>query len=160
MKKTDLRLKITSIDYTPSAEEDNSADPAPEVTEYITEAQFVSGENCEIIYRENEELGMGDTTVKICWTKEDPTVVTAMRSGEVETVMTFEEGRRHISAYSMPGMAFELCTHAVRVDNSFDAENGGEIYLDYVIEIRGTFGGRRKMIIEALTSVSSQKIPK
>ena len=77
-----------------------------------------------------------------------------MRSGEVGTVMTFEMGRRHISAYSMPGMSFELCTRAVRVDNSFDAEKGGEIYLDYVIEIRGAFGGRRKMIIEALPSAS------
>ena len=150
MNKNDFRLKITSIDYTPSEEGDETSEAAPELAEYITDATFVSGETCEIIYRESEELGMGNTTVKVCWNAKEPQIVSVMRSGEVGTVMTFEEGRRHISAYSMPGMSFELCTRALRVDNSFDGKEGGEIYLDYIIEIRGTFGGRRKMILETL----------
>ena len=94
---------------------------------------------------------MGNTVVKVVWTEKEPHVVSVIRGGEVETVMTFEEGKRHISSYSMPGMSFDLCTRALRVDNQFDPTAGGDIYLDYIIEIRGSFGGRRKMILEALT---------
>ena len=150
MEKNDIRLKITSIDYSPMEEEDGDKDAAPELTEYITDAEYIRDENCEIIYRESEELGMGDTVVKICWLEKEPQVVSVVRGGEVETVMTFEMGKRHISSYSMPGMSFELCTRALRVDNRFDPKTGGDIYLDYIIEIRGSFGGRRKMIIESL----------
>lgn len=149
MNKRNFRLKITSIDYTP-AEEESEESGAPDLSEYITEAEFSEGENLEITYRESEELGMGNTVVKICWTERAPNVVSVIRGGEVETVMTFEEGKRHISSYSMPGMAFELCTRALRVDNRFDIDRCGDIYLDYIIEIRGSFGGRRKMILEAL----------
>lgn len=151
MNKTDFKLKITSIDYTPLDDNDADEDAAPELTEYITDAEFVKNENCEIIYRESEELGMGNTVVKVVWTEKEPHVVSVIRGGEVETVMTFEEGKRHISSYSMPGMSFDLCTRALRVDNQFDPTAGGDIYLDYIIEIRGSFGGRRKMILEALT---------
>ena len=150
MEKIKFRMKITSIDYSPAEDENGENEAAPELTEYITEAEYIKDENCEIVYRESEELGMGDTSVKICWLESTPDVVSVVRGGEVETVMTFEMGRRHISSYSMPGMSFELCTRALRVDNSFDPVKGGEIYLDYIIEIRGSFGGRRKMIIEAM----------
>ena len=149
MNKKDIRIKITGIDYSPNEEGGEGETGLPEITEYITEAEYVSGDSSEIIYRESEELGMGDTTVKICWKEETPNVVSVMRSGEVGTVMTFETGKRHISSYSMPGMSFELCTRALRVSNDFDGQRG-EIFLDYIIEIRGTFGGRRRMIIEAL----------
>ena len=150
MNKTDFRLKITSIYYSPMEEDNGEEFAEPELTEYITEAELTDGESCEIVYRESEELGMGNTVVKICWTKKDPQTVSVIRGGEVETVMTFEEGKRHISSYSMPGMSFELCTRALRVDNRFKLNGEGDIYLDYIIEIRGAFGGRRKMILESL----------
>ena len=149
MSKTKFRMKITSIDYTPVEEQNPEENAAPELSEYITEAELEEGESYEIVYRESEELGMGDTVVKICWTKKEPGRVSVIRGGEVETVMTFEEGKRHISTYSMPGMSFELCTRSLRVDNKFSLD-GGDIFLDYIVEIRGSFGGRRKMIIEAL----------
>lgn len=150
MSKTKFRMKITSIDYSPIEEDNGDEKTLPEMTEYITEADFFDGENCEIVYRESEELGMGNTVVKVCWTKKSPQTVSVVRGGEVETVMTFEEGKRHISSYSMPGMSFELCTRSLRVDNRFDIAKGGDIYLDYIVEIRGAFGGRRKMILEPL----------
>ena len=153
MNKTNFRMKITSIDYSPIEEEDREENASPELTEYITEAEFIDGDSCEIVYRESEELGMGDTVVKVCWMKKAPQTVSVVRGGEVETVMTFEEGKRHISSYSMPGMSFELCTRALRVDNRFDIGKGGDIYLDYIIEIRGAFGGRRKMILEPLADI-------
>ena len=163
--KNNVRIKLTFADIAPANE---NADPmeqlvselkslsegeVEESSEFVTDAEFISGERCEIIYEENAELGMGDSRVKVSWLAEDPQVITVMRSGEVETVMAFEPGRRHITAYSLPGMSFELCTHTLRADNSFDGSMGGEIYLDYIIEIRGGFAGRRKMKIELLPNV-------
>jgi uncharacterized beta-barrel protein YwiB (DUF1934 family) len=165
MEKNNIRIKLTFSDISPASPDEDPAvqlmeelrsaseGRAEEKAEFVTDATYISGERCEIIYTESEELGMGNSRVKVSWLADDPQVVSVMRSGEVETVMTFEPGRRYISAYSLPGMSFELCTHTLRADNSFDGESGGEIYLDYIIEIRGGFAGRRKMKIELLPNV-------
>lgn len=158
--KETVRLKITVWDYSPEDNDGNiqkkllerSGDEEcqPDVWEFTTEAEYIKGERCVITYSENEELGMGNSNVKTTWLSEDPQVISVMRSGEVETVMVFEPGRRHISAYNLPGMSFEMCTHTFKADNSFDGSCEGEIYLDYIIEIRGAFAGRRKIKYEVL----------
>ena len=162
--KKDVRIKLTFSDNTPSdgsedlqqifkeAFEDDD-EPDADVSEFVTDAEFTDGERRELVYKESAELGMGDSSVKISWLRDDPYVITIMRTGDVETVMAFEPGRRHITAYNMPGMAFELCTHTLKCENTFDGEREGIIYLDYIIEIRGGFAGRRKMKIEMLPEV-------
>ena len=161
--KKDIRIKLTFSDNSPSDGSDDlqqimrdalegNDEPDSDVSEFVTDAEFECGERCDLIYKESSELGMGDSSVKITWLAEDPQVITIMRTGDVETVMAFEPGRRHITAYSMPEMCFELCTHTLKAENTFDGETGGEIYLDYIIEIRGGFAGRRKMKIEVLPS--------
>ena len=163
MKKT-VRIKLTFSDHSPAdGNEDlqqimrdameGQEEPASEESEFVTDAEFTMGERCDLAYKESAELGMGDSRVKISWLRDDPYVITIMRTGDVETVMAFEPGRRHITAYNMPGMAFELCTHTLKCENSFDGEREGIIYLDYIIEIRGGFAGRRKMKIEMLPEV-------
>ena len=163
MKKT-VRIKLTFSDHSPAdgnddlrqafmaAFEDND-EPAAEMSEFITDAEFTMDERCDLIYKESAELGMGDSSVKISWLRDDPMVITIMRTGDVETVMAFEPGCRHITAYSMPEMSFELCTHTLKCENIFDGGMEGIIYLDYIIEIRGGFAGRRKMKIEMLPTV-------
>ena len=159
-KKETVRLKLTVWDYSPSESDAEAQKKLMEycddvdcqagVWEFTTEAEYLSADRCELAYIESEELGMGNSRVKTTWLAEDPQVITVMRSGEVETVMVFEPGRRHISAYSLPGMSFELCTHTFKANNTFDGRPGGEIYIDYVIEIRGGFAGRRKIKYEVL----------
>ena len=108
IKKETIRLKLTVWDYSPS---DDSAeaqkklmelcdgvDCQADIWEFTTEAEYLSADRCELVYTESEELGMGNSRVKTTWLAEDPQVITVMRSGEVETVMAFEPGRRHISA--------------------------------------------------------------
>lgn len=163
MKKT-VRIKLTFSDHSPSEGDDDlqqifkdalegKEEPASDLSEFVTDAEFEMGARCDLIYKESSELGMGDSSVKISWLADDPQVITIMRSGDVETVMAFEPGRRHITAYSMPEMSFELCTHTLKCENTFDGEMGGELYLDYIIEIRGGFAGRRRMKIEMLPVV-------
>ena len=163
MEKRNIRIKLTFSDNTPSSNEEEKAlyeavmsgedVPVDDTSEFVTDAELVLDDRCDLIYAESEELGMGNSTIKISWLREDPLVITIMRTGDVETVMAFEPGRRHISAYNMPGMAFELCTHTLRAENTFDGSADGIMYLDYIIEIRGGFAGRRKMKIELLPSI-------
>lgn len=150
--KKDIKIKLTFIDNTPNDDHSTEplADAEADVSEFVTEAQYVEGDRCDLIYKESVELGMGNCTVKLTWLAEDPQIVTVMRSGELETVMTFEPGRRHITSYNMPGMTFELCTHTMKCENDFDGNIGGEIYVDYIVEVRGGFAGRRKMRVEVL----------
>ena len=159
--KKNIRIKLTFSDNSPSDGNDDlqqifkdalegKDEPDSDVSEFVTDAEFCDGERCDLTYKESSELGMGDSSIKVTWLREDPCVITIMRTGDVETVMAFEPGRRHITAYSMPEMSFELCTHTLKAENTFTGERGGEIYLDYIIEIRGGFAGRRKMKIEVL----------
>ena len=161
-----VRIKLIFSDNSPSDGNDDlqkifrdamegKDEPASDVSEFVTDAEFISGDRCDLIYKESSELGMGDSTVKVSWLRDDPCVITIMRTGDVETVMAFEPGRRHITAYSMPEMSFELCTHTLKCENTFDGQMGGVLYLDYIIEIRGGFAGRRKMKIELLPTVGS-----
>ena len=164
MIKRSVRIKLTFSDHTPSEGGDDLGkmlkealeegdEPAQEESEFVTDAEFTDGERCDLVYTESEELGMGSSTVKMTWLRDDPQIITVMRTGDVETVMAFEPGRRHITAYSMPGMSFELCTHTLKAENTFDGNAGGILYLDYIIEIRVGFAGRRKMKVEILPTV-------
>lgn len=153
MKKT-LKVKLTFIDNTPddNAKSANApvADAAPDISEFVTDAEYTSGERCDLVYKESPELGMGNCTVKLTWLADDPQIISVIRNGEVETVMSFEPGRRHISTYNMGTMSFELCTRTMRCINTFDGSLDGEIYIDYIVEVRGGFVGRRKMGVKVL----------
>jgi uncharacterized beta-barrel protein YwiB (DUF1934 family) len=152
MKKT-LKIKLTFIDMTPDEEGQAGApvaSAAPDVSEFCTDAEFSTGERCEILYKENPDLGMGACTVRISWLASDPSVISVIRNGETETVMSFEQGKRHISRYNMGTMAFELTTRTLRSINTFDGTLDGEIYVDYIVEVRGGFVGRRKMSVGVL----------
>ena len=158
-----IQLRLTFSDHTGAnengADEDDAmektatsaaTDTAPDISEFVTEGEFVDGARREIRYCESAELGMGNNPVRISWQKDEPLVICIFRGGDMETTMTFEPGRRHILAYNMPGMAFELCTHTLRAENTFDGTCGGELFLDYVVEVRGGFAGRRKMCATVL----------
>ena len=153
MKKT-LKVKLTFIDNTPDDPNQPKnapvADAEPDITEFVTEAEYETGERCSLVYKENPELGMGTCTVKITWICDDPEVISVIRNGETQTVMSFEPGRRHISTYNLGTMAFELTTRTMKCKNTFDGTLGGEIYIDYIVEVRGGFAGRRKMRVSVL----------
>lgn len=151
MSKT-LKIQLTFIDLTPDDDKNGKTESngAPDISEFVTEAEFIDGKRREILYKESPELGMGNCTIKISWLVDDPEVISIIRSGEVETAMSFEPGKRYISSYNMPGMAFELCTRTIKCINDFDGSVGSELYLDYVVEVRGGFVGRRKMSARVL----------
>ena len=111
-------------------------DGMPEPDEMMMEGRLVTNETrVELIYEESELTGMEGSVTAIGFHRNNPALVSMMRSGPVRTALTFEEGKRHYCLYNTPLSDFEVCVRAVRVHNRLLEE--GEIYLDYLIEIHG-----------------------
>ena len=120
-----------------------------DVLELITEGKVIEKPNGAVIlqYDESELSGMAGCTTKIMFNKNKPSFVVMMRDGEVNTSLSFEPGKRHISTYNTPYMPFRLCVNTVRVENTF-CENF-EILIEYLIEIRGLSTDRNILRIKA-----------
>ena len=89
-------------------------------------------------YEESELTGLEGTLTTI---QVEPECVTMMRTGQVNTQMVFQEGRRHLSMYNTP---YGAMTIGVNTRHLFAelGEDGGEIEIDYNIEIDHTVTGR------------------
>lgn len=108
-----------------------------DTSELITEGVVTQKPNGGVVlqYDESELTGMEGCVTKIMFSTKKPRFVVMMREGMVNTSLSFEAGKRHITSYNTPYMPFRLCVNTVRVDNSF--ENDGEIVIEYLLEIRG-----------------------
>lgn len=107
---------------------------------YVTDARVI------IAYDESELTGMEGSHTQVRFEMADPGLVTMMRSGSVNTILVFEEGKRHICSYQTQYMPFEICVFTKSVNNTL-LENG-KIELDYIVEIRGAQAERTQFTIE------------
>ena len=112
------------------------------VIEMMTEAEVkTDGGRLIIAYDETEITGMGESKTEISFMQGDPTVISVMRTGDVRTALVIEQGVRHICTYDTPVMPFEVCTYARKAVNTI-TEDGGEMHLDYIVEIHGALAQR------------------
>ena len=102
----------------------------------LTDSRF------EIYYDESEVTGMEGSVTSVSFDKSDKGIVTMLREGSVSTALVFEAGRRHHCLYKTPYMPFEVCVNTLSVDNRL--EEDGELFIDYIIEIRGAKAERTK----------------
>lgn len=93
------------------------------------------GENVVISYEEGDENGLSGTSVKIFFPQNDPTLVSMLREGDMNTMLSFETGKRHKSVYNTPYMPFDLTVNTLEVDNTVLYD--GRLYLNYVMEVHG-----------------------
>mgnify|MGYP000894724705 CR=1 FL=1 len=102
------------------------------ILELVTEGRYYKEDNAYYItYNESEVTGLEGTTTTI---KIVDDIVTLMRVGSVNSQFVFQKGRRHISYYDTLQGAFTIGVFANSVDVKMD-DNGGEISVDYQIEI-------------------------
>ena len=89
-------------------------------------------------YEESELTGLEGTLTTI---QVEPERVTMMRTGQVNTQMVFQEGRRHLAMYNTPygAMFNDADTTELYTDLN---EGGGDIEIDYAIEIDHAIVGR------------------
>lgn len=118
----------------------------PEPDEMLMEGRLVTNEKrVELIYEESELTGMEGSVTAIGFQRNCPELVSMMRSGQVRTAMTFEEGKRHYCLYNTPYSDFEVCVRALRVDNRLLRD--GELVLDYLVEVHGARAEHCKMTV-------------
>ena len=70
----------------------------------------------------------------------EPDCITLMRVGEVNSQMVFQPGRRHFSMYETPYGALSVGISTKKMHANLN-ERGGEIEIDYAIEIDHAVAG-------------------
>ena len=119
-------------------------DGKPEAIELVTEGVMEWKDGCcTLTYLETELTGMGSTKTVIQARGEE---VTILREGEVYTQMVFRQGKRHLSLYNTPYGKMTIGVHARHVLVDLD-ENGGDLELDYNIEMDHAVTGRNVFAI-------------
>lgn len=112
----------------------------PDEIELVTEGRLTRNEagNFTVSYQETELTGLEGTTTMLHF---DGPRITLLREGTVNSQMVFEEGRRHLSMYETPYGALSVGINTRRVRNTI-GESGGDLEIDYAIEIDNLVAGR------------------
>ncbi|MCX8129080.1 MAG: DUF1934 domain-containing protein [Clostridia bacterium] len=106
--------------------------------ELLTEGKYYKkGSSYFVTYKESEVTGMEGTTTTL---KISEGRVTLMRFGAVNTQFIFERGQKHVSYYDTVHGAFTIGVFANEVNVDIN-DNGGEIKVDYEIEIDNNKSG-------------------
>ena len=111
----------------------------PDVVELVTAGRLVrEGSSYTLSYQESELTGLEGTLTTIQVEGEQ---VTLMRVGEFNSQLVFQEGRRHLSVYNTPygAMSVGVNTRHLLAELS---DRGGDIEVDYFIEIDHALAGR------------------
>lgn len=95
-------------------------------------------------YQESAITGMEGTTTSF---EISPRMVTLTRTGVVCSQMVFEAGRRHLSLYQTPYGSMEVGV-AARSVHSTIGEQGGELKIDYAIDIDHALAGENTFHIK------------
>ena len=101
-----------------------------------------------ISYDESELSGMEGSRATVSYQKNEPGVITMLRTGSVKTALLFEKGRCHECVYQTPIAPFDVCVQTDDVKNSL--EGVGVLYLDYTVELKGAQPQRTKMTLTLL----------
>lgn len=114
----------------------------PDVMELVTEGKLIrnSEDSYTISYEETELTGLEGTTTVL---RIEGPRVTLLREGTVNSQMVFEEGRRHLSMYETPYGSLSVGINTRRMKNTV-GESGGDLEIDYALEIDNLLAGRTK----------------
>ena len=91
-----------------------------------------------ISYEESELTGLEGTTTRL---HIDGGRVTLLREGSINSQMVFEEGRRHLSMYETPYGSLSVGVNTRRMRSTV-SESGGDLEIDYAIEIDNLLAGQ------------------
>ena len=99
---------------------------------------------------EYEDVGlMEGTSTVIRYDPGKPGTAVVTNSGNVSSVMICEEGARHTGVYKLLGGNVEMTVYTKKCRGGFRYPEGGELELDYIIEIRGGNLARTRVTVKA-----------
>jgi uncharacterized beta-barrel protein YwiB (DUF1934 family) len=124
---------------------------APDTMELVTKGRLSRvGESYTLSYQESELTGLEGTLTTI---QVDGGQVTLMRVGEFNSQLVFQEGRRHLSMYNTPYGAMSIGVNTRHLMASL-TDQGGDIEVDYTIEVDHALAGRNVFRINVKESES------
>ena len=98
-------------------------------------------------YEESEASGMDGVKTELAFKLSSPKEVNLSRTGEVNSTMFFNEGKRHICVYNTGIMPFEICIYTRSIDNRLIED--GYLEVVYIIEIKGACAQKTILRMEA-----------
>lgn len=112
----------------------------PDEMELVTEGTLVchGTDRYTISYEETELTGLEGTTTVL---DIEGGRVTLLRQGTLNSQMVFEEGRRHLSMYETPYGSLSIGVNTRRMRSTV-GESGGDLEIDYAIEVDNLLAGR------------------
>lgn len=129
--KKDVWLSISSRQQFTGCEEEQ-VDLVTAATLYERSGKYY------IAYDESELTGLQGTRTTV---KLDGKKVSLIRTGTCPAHMLFAEDVRHVGLYQTPvGGGISIATHTSQVRNTV-GENGGELVIDYTVEVDNTLMG-------------------
>lgn len=124
--------------------------------ELVTCGSLSRGKNVYTLsYQESELTGLEGTQTVI---RVEPERVTMMRTGQVNTQMIFQEGQRHLAMYNTPFGALSVGVHTRYLYAQID-DSGGDIEIDYSIEIDHAMTGRNVFQINVKDATGAETLP-
>ena len=112
----------------------------PDEMELVTAGRLVRNEQggFTVSYQESELTGLEGTTTVV---RINGSRVTLLREGTVNSQMVFEEGRKHLSMYETPYGSLSVGINTRRMRSTV-GETGGDLEIDYAIEIDNLLAGQ------------------
>ena len=101
-------------------------------------------EGYTLTYQESQLTGLEGTLTTF---QVEPDCITLMRVGEFNSQMVFQPGRRHFSMYETPYGALSVGISTKKMHANLN-ERGGEIEIDYAIEIDHAVAGENTFHID------------
>lgn len=105
-----------------------------------------------VSYEESELTGMEGTRTTL---KLEGRQVTLTRTGTYPSHMLFSEHKSHVGLYQTDAGAFTVATHTSQLVNTID-ENGGNLAIDYTVEIDSSLTGRHRLEMAVTPSASTR----
>lgn len=109
-----------------------------EVVEFVTGGKYSNNEKgYKISYLESEMTGLEGTTTTF---DVQEGCITLTREGNISSQMVFEPGRKHLSLYDTGFGALTIGVNTRRMLSNL-SDGGGDIEIDYVVEIDHAVAG-------------------
>lgn len=116
----------------------------PDAMELVTAGQYGQDEKETLLtWQESELTGMEGTKTSL---RVQPRGVVLSREGTLNTRMEFEEGRKRYFLYETPFGSATMGLNTRRIVNCLGA-HGGEIEIDYSVDMDATVVGRNRFFI-------------
>ncbi len=136
MRMKDVIISVTGIQH---------GKDGPDTMQLVTAGQYgVDADKIRMTWVESELTGLEGTRTSITV---QPNSVVVEREGQLNTTMEFEEGRKHYFLYETPFGSATMGLDTRRIRSRLD-QHGGDMLIDYTLDVDQTIVGRNRFYIQ------------